>query len=184
MIHDEDVKRIKEHFIPLFNLINSNFYITGGSISDILSHGFVINDYDIIFETELDFFEFETQIVEYGANLACETVYSKVYKFLNSTIDLNKFSYITPIQKIEECDILASCIAISRDYLYTYPESIYDARNRIIRINKFKDSYTHRVKRYLNKGYILENTQNEKYKKYKESGITNFYKLNIQKIKL
>lgn len=178
------IEDIKNHLRPIFNMVNTPFYVSGGTISDIISFGYVTNDYDIIFENE-DYLEsFERQIKSKGAYFSVETPFSKVYNFMNCKLDLYQGDFGHPIDMVNRRDVLATTSFIGHDYLYMFDEGLEDSINRNIRMWCIQDGYKHRVKKYVNKGFKLDTTQEEKYNTYLESGKKHFYDFEFKRLSI
>lgn len=184
MDYNRHIIDIKRHFNPLFKLIDTPFYVAGGAITDIISYGYVTNDYDITFESIEDMEKFEEQMLNHGAYFSTDTPFTKVYNFLNCKFDLYQDDFSKPIDMIDKRDILATTCFLDNEYLYLYRGAINDSKNRIIHMSTFNEAYKHRVKHYMDKGFTLGTGQNDMYDEYLKTGKSRFYDLDFQKIKI
>ena len=110
---DHILIRIKEYFLPLFNLVGGNFIIGGGAICDIISTNSVKRDIDIFFETPEDRDRFRESIEDLGFSIRIETSFGVKYKFMNIHLDATTWEQHPISDWCKNCDFTANSFMLN-----------------------------------------------------------------------
>ena len=151
---DHILIRIKEYFLPLFNLVGGNFIIGGGAICDIISTNSVKRDIDIFFETPEDRDRFRESIEDLGFSIRIETSFGVKYKFMNIHLDATTWEQHPISDWCKNCDFTANSFMLNQDMiLYCHSESIADCTEGLLNPLNLNNNWNTRVLRYIGKGF-------------------------------
>lgn len=148
----------------VLNLIfkNNELILAGGALRNIIDPNETIVDYDIFFQKEIDIKKIIKKFNEINFFVEWECPKGELYNLSNGK---EKVQLILPNNPkppnewLDEFDINAGRIALTKDLFYIDKNAISDIKKKLITLNKvsFPVATFFRIYKYKNKGYRIFN---------------------------
>lgn len=158
-------RKLKEHFLPVLNLLSSVnsfpcYWIAGGALRSYLSNDLSLTDIDIYFSSKRDYEHTVSSIMLLPeAKFKNVGDYGTKIEYKGAILDFISLPFDGPIHCLEEFDFTVCQFALTEDSFYHGESSLFDLAKKEIVWSGAKIISPHfflwRILKYERKGFTL-----------------------------